>query len=119
LGSQNRLHKRRSTGHVDKLTIPSWKLPGAFVLKVLEVPSSEAPNQKGEPMVSQREGCTGHRDPLKDIIKVNSTTPNRDHGALREVCAKTGNFPKALQNGRKVLHILLDWSHKNRRIVRI
>jgi hypothetical protein len=42
-----------------------------------------------------------------------------DHGALREVCAKTGNFPKALQNGRKVLHILLDWSHKNHRIVRI
>jgi hypothetical protein len=58
---------------------------------VLEVPSLEAPNRKGEPKVSQQEGCTGRQDPLKDIIKVNSTAPNRDHGALREVCAKTGD----------------------------
>jgi hypothetical protein len=68
LGGQNRLDEGNSTGHVDELAIPSGNLAGAFVLKVLEIPSPKAPNRKGEAKVTQREGGTVRRHPLKDIV---------------------------------------------------
>jgi hypothetical protein len=117
-GSQDRLDKGSSTGHVNKLVIPSWEPPGTFVLKVLGVPSPKTPNRKRKAKVPQGKRGTRGRDPLKDIIKVNIITSYWDNRDIHNVGAKAGNFPKALQNGCKVLNVILNGRHKDCHIIR-
>jgi hypothetical protein len=61
----------------------------------------------------------GRRNALKDVIKVNVPATNGNHGTLEEVCAKAGDFTKAMKDGRQVLNVLLDGGNKDSRIIRI
>lgn len=67
----------------------------------------------------QGEGGPSCRNALKNIVKIDTSTPNGHNGALLEVGAKTGDLPKILKNGCQVLDVVLDGSHKNLRIIRI
>jgi hypothetical protein len=46
LGGNDRFNKRGVADQVDVLPIPSWKLTGAFILKVLKISSPKAPKPK-------------------------------------------------------------------------
>jgi hypothetical protein len=60
-----------------------------------------------------------HQNALKDGIKVHVPASNRYNRALLEVCANTGDLTKTFKNGRQIIDVFLQRSHKHHRIIRI
>jgi hypothetical protein len=119
LRGQNGFDEFNSPGHINQLPIPSRKPPGAFVFKVLEIPSPEAPNRKWKTKVPQKEGSPSLWHALEDILKIKVVTSNRDHRAFTKIGAKAGDLAKVLKDSRKVGNVTLYGIHKHGRIIRI
>ena len=119
LRGENRFNKRAPAGHGPKSTIPSGQGARAFVLKMLKVHFTKPPHGKREPKISHGEGGLQHREPAKNVIKVNLVTSYRDHQAFLEVGAKARHNTKLTKDLRKVLNVLFDRSHQNCRIIRV
>jgi hypothetical protein len=86
LRSNDGIDKRGPTGRGDVFPIPSGKLPGTFILKVLDVSPLEAPNRKGEAKIPNWEGLSFRRDSMKDVLEVKVGTSNGYHRGFEEVC---------------------------------
>jgi hypothetical protein len=117
LVSNDGLDKSGESHHYNQFSIPNWDLPGCFVPKGMKILSPKAPNRKGQPKILYGEGGSMHRDTVENVIKVNLPTPDRHDDTLLEVCAKTCGITKPIDDGCKVLNVLLDKAHKNSRVI--
>ena len=61
--------------------------------------------------------CSRHA--LKDLLEVEVIATNRHNRAFLEVRAKALHVPKASQDRGEIVHVPLDGSNKDRRVIRI
>jgi hypothetical protein len=96
LRGDHRFYQGGAAGRGDELAIPSGELVYAFVLKMLEVPSLQAPNGERKPKVPKREGSDGGRDVRENVIQVEIGATYRDDRAFLQVGAKTRDLTKVM-----------------------
>jgi hypothetical protein len=104
------LHKGGAVGHIDEFPTPRWDLSVHFVDEVSEVHTLQLPNRERKTNVFHGEIYYTNRETRKDVIKGNTTTPNRDDGALLEVGAKTGDLTKRMEDARKFTNVFSNGS---------
>jgi hypothetical protein len=86
---------------------------------MLKIHSLKMPNREGEPKIPQREGGSGDRNALKDVVKVDLATTNWNHRAFSEIGEKPSHLTKAFKNGCHVFNVLFARGNEHRHIIHI